>query len=324
MTSITITKLLPNQPYNVWIRAYTTEILHNQSIPLKIVTLPDPEEIRLISSSSKSLTIEWEPYSKAQKYIMSCRPIGYDDSNAEIVLDSTFQINSTNVQRDGKILKVLNLHPKTQYTFWLSFWFENRTDSYVWPREERFVFETHADRPNAPGKPTIVHLQSDVYQVTWSPAEGNGAIIEEYSLEGLRYRGLNRAARSANSNEIMNQTLVINTLTNIPLTVDDPVVIADDWTEYYAGNDTYWIIKDLPDPIAMYSFRVRARNAYGWSEYSALSEPVTEIYALSEHREYLLIAIAAPALVTILIVTFSCIICGEFFFFNPLVFPVKA
>lgn len=285
---------------------------------MKIVTLPDPDIIKLISSTSKSLTIEWEPYLRAIKYVMSCRPIsGFDDSDAEVILDSTHRINSTNVQRTGSILTVLNLHPKTQYIFWLSFWFENRSDPYTWPRDERFVFETYADRPNAPGKPSIVHVRSDVYQVTWKAAEGNGAIIEEYSLEGLRYRGLNRAARSTNLNGT-NHTLVTNTLTNIPLAVDDPTPIADDWTVYYTGNDSYWIIKDLVDPIAMYSFRVRARNAYGWSEYSALSEPITEIYALSEHREYLLIAVAAPALVAILIVSFSCIICGKFVMKNSI------
>lgn len=308
--------MLPNQPYNVWVRAYTTETLHNQSLPLKIVTLPDPENIQFVSATSKTLTIEWEPYLRALKYIMACRPIGYDDSNAEIILDSSNQINSSNVERTGNVLKILNLHPKTQYTFWLSFWFENRTEPYIWPRDERFVFETYADRPNAPGKPTINHLRSDVYQVTWPPAEGNGAAIEVYSLEGLRYRGLNRATRSTNSTNSSDQyndtTLVTNTLTNIPLAIEDPVPIADEWTEYYSGNETYWIIKDLDEPIAMYSFRVRARNAYGWSNYSALNEPITEIYTITEHREYLVIAVAAPAFVAILIITFSCIVCGKF------------
>lgn len=246
---------------------------------------------------------------------MACRPIGYDDSNAEIILDSTNQINSSNVERTGNVLKILRLHPKTQYTFWLSFWFENRTEPYLWPRDERFVFETHADRPNAPGKPTINHLRSDVYQVTWPAAEGNGAAVEEYSLEGLRYRGLNRASRSTNESDTNDQyndtTLVTNTLTNIPLSIEDPTPIADEWTEYYSGNETYWIIKDLDEPISMYSFRVRARNAYGWSNYSALSEQITEIYTLTDRREYLLIAVAAPAFVAILIITFSCIVCGK-------------
>lgn len=314
MTSINITKLLPNQPYNVWIRAYTTETLHNQSLPLKVVTLPDPESIRLLSTTSKSLTIGWEPYTRALKYVMSCRPVGYDDSAAEIILDSAHQINSSNVLLDGKLLTVMNLHPKTQYAFWLSFWFENRTEPYVWPREERFVFETLADRPNAPGKPTINHLRGDVYQVMWAPTEGNGAPIEEYSLEGLRYRGSNRAARSTNASDKSNDTLGTHLVTNIPPTVDEPAPIADEWTEYYTGNETYWIIKDLNEPIAMYSFRVRARNAHGWSEYSPLSEPTTEIYTLTEHREYLLIAVAAPAFVAVLIVVFGCIVCGEISF----------
>lgn len=319
MTSINITSLLPNQPYNVWVRAYTTETLHNQSLPLKIVTLPDPANIQFVSATSKTLEIEWQPYAHALSYIMACRPIGYDDSNAEVILDSSNQINSSNVERNGNVLKILNLHPKTQYTFWLSFWFENRTEPYTWPRDERYAFtyETHADRPNAPGKPSINHLRSDVYQVTWASAEGNGAPIEVYSLEGLRYRGLNRSARSTDSTNITGDqyndtTLVTNTLTNVPLTVEDSESNGDKWTEYYLGNETYWIIKALDEPIAMYSFRVRARNAYGWSNYSALSDRITEIYTLGEHREYLVIAVAAPAFVSILIITFSCIVCGKY------------
>lgn len=315
VTSINITNLLPNQPYNVWIRAYTTQSLHNQSLPLKVRTLPDPEAIVLRSSTPNSLEIEWQPYTQAAKYVMSCRPIGYDDANAEIILDSTDQINSGNVQRNGNVLTVLNLHPKTQYVFWLSFWFEHREEPYWWPKEERFVFETLADRPNAPGKPTINHLRSDVYQVTWAPAEGNGAAVEEYSLEGRRYRGLKRAARSTNSSTY-NDTTATNTLANIPLSVEEKLPIADDWTEYYSGNETYWIIKDLEEPIAIYSFRVRARNAYGWSNYSDTSEPTTEIYSLSEHREILLIAVAAPAFIAVVIVAISCIVCGKFQYFN--------
>lgn len=312
VTSINVTNLLPNQQYNVWIRAYTTQTLYNQSVPMKIVTLPDPEAIKLISSTSKSITIEWEPYKNAIKYSMSCRPLEYDDSSAEIILDSIeYLTNNTNVQQNGNILTVLNLHPKTQYMFWLSLYFENRSAPYTWPRDERFLFETFPDKPNAPGKPNIFHLRSDVYKVTWTAAENNGAFIEEYSLEALRYRVSNRVTRSTNATIDYNQTNL--------LIIDELKPLADEWTEYYSGNDTYWIIKDLT-PISMYSFRVRAKNAYGWSEYSSLSEPIADTYILNEHREYLVIAVVAPALVTVLIVVFSCILCGKLFEMKKLFF----
>lgn len=317
MTSVNITSLLPNQPYNVWIRAYTTDTLYSQSAPLKVVTLPDPQKIVLIANTSNSLTISWEPYTRARQYIMKCSPVGYNDSDAEVILDSAYdqQINSANVARSGNNLTVLNLHPKTQYQFWLSFVFENRSDPYNWPLrdDERFVFETSPGRPNPPGKPKIVHVQSNVYRVTWTAAEGNGAMIDEYSLEGLRYHIVNRQSRSTNPSEINNKTLVTNTLLNIPLTVDDPIPIADKWHEYYHGNDTYWIIKDsVASELAQYTFRVRARNQYGWSDYSPFSDRITDKLSFVEHPENLVIAIVAPALVTIAIVSFSCILCGKF------------
>lgn len=55
VTSINIPELLPNQSYYVLVRAYTSETLHNQSLPLKIMT-------ELIPSTSKPLFIESEAY----------------------------------------------------------------------------------------------------------------------------------------------------------------------------------------------------------------------------------------------------------------------
>lgn len=286
--------------------------MYNQSESVKIITLPEPAAIELVERTSKSLQIYWEPYANALKYVVACRPIEYDKSTYEILYDSGVQTNYTNVQRNGNHLRVLNLHPKTFYVFWISLYLENRTDVYVWPQEDRFIFETLGDKPNAPGKPDIVHVRGDVYKVTWLPAENNGAPIEEYSLEGLRYRASNRMARSTDANGVKtNETSnATNARTPTPLVVDEPNPVTDEWTVYYKGNDTYWIIKDLT-PIGLYSFRVRARNAYGWGGYSELSEQINEAYITSEHREYLLLAVAAPAFIIFLLVTLSCIVCGK-------------
>lgn len=234
---------------------------------------------------------------------MFCRP--YDDKNAyEVILDSVHEVNSTNARQIGNTVTVLNLHPKSRYLFWMQFWFENRLDVYDWPENERFVFETNTDRPSAPGTPSII-IRSNEVQVTWSPADGNGAPIEEYILEGLRKRVLNRALRSTNSNQA-------NTVLDLRQTVNESEPIVDSWTVYYKGNETFWIVKGLTD-ISMYSFRVRARNANGYGEYSKLSEQTTGIPALSTDSGHLVIAVAAPALVAILVITFSCFVCGEFF-----------
>ncbi|XP_031627487.1 proto-oncogene tyrosine-protein kinase ROS-like isoform X2 [Contarinia nasturtii] len=306
VTSININELLPNQPYIVWVQAHTTEILYSESPHLKIKTLPDPEMIKLISSTSKSLTVEWEPYANASRYVMLCRPIEYNDSFAELILDSAHEINNTNSQRTGNKVTVLKLHPKSRYVYWLQFWFKNRVDAYTWPQKERFVFETHTDRPSAPGKPSTM-IRNNEYEVTWTPADSNGAKIEEYILEGLRVRALNRAVRSTNSIENHNQA---NTLIELRQTINESKPIADSWIVYYKGNDTFWKVEGLTD-IAMYSFRVKARNANGWGEYSALSERITDIPPLSTNSEQLVIAVAAPALIAILIVTFSCFVCAS-------------
>lgn len=280
---------------------------------MKIKTLPDPEPIKLVAATSTSLDVEWKTYKNAIKYMISCRPVELDDSSAEIILDSNMQTNSTNVKQFGNVLSILNLHPKTQYMFWLSLYFENRSEPYIWPQNERFIYETKADRPNAPGKPIIIHLQSDVYKVTWTAAHHNGAAILEYNLEGLRYRASNnRIERSTNASESLNSTAQsVNTLKTMRLTADEKNSITDEWTVYYRGNDTYWIAKDLI-PISMYSFKVRALNANGWGIYSDISDPITEQAVFNGQREYLLVAVAAPALVTIILVMFTCLVCGKY------------
>ncbi|XP_031634836.1 proto-oncogene tyrosine-protein kinase ROS-like, partial [Contarinia nasturtii] len=301
VTSITINELLPNQPYIVWVQAHTTEMLYSESPHIKIKTLPNPEMIQLISSTSKSLTVAWEPYVHASKYMMFCRPIECNDSFADLILDSAHEVNSTNIQRSGHKVTLLKLHPKSQYIFWLQFWFKNRIDPYTWPQKERFVFKTYTDRPIAPGKPSIM-IRNNKYEIIWAPAESNDSKIEEYCLEGLRMRGLNQAGHSTNSIEKISQG---NTLMELRQTFNESEPIADSWVVYYKGNDTFWKVEGLND-IAMYSFRVKAQNANGWGEYSALSGRITDIQPLSTNSEQLVIAVAAPALIAILIVTVWC------------------
>lgn len=291
--SYVLSGLKTAEEYLIWISACTMgtniEVMCTEGKKLRIETLPDPELIELRSSTPESLIIAWEPYLSAVKYEMSYRPTDHDDLMAKIILDSTYDINSTNVLHDGNVLTILNLRPKTQYTFWLSFWFDSRLDSYDWPQEnDRFIFETLSDRPNAPGKPTVFRLQDDMYQVTWKASEGNGATVVQYSLEGLPHRGLNKA-ESTNSNSL--------------LTFEDSKSIH--WIIFYSGNDTFSINKGLNE---IRLFRVRARNVNGWSDYSE----ITEIDLIENDREYLIISATIGASIAIVISIFGYMLYGWF------------
>lgn len=302
---ITITKLLPNQPYKAWVRAYTTNVTYNQSLPLSFETLPEPSKIILVSVSSHTLVIDWVPYTYADNYTMLYRR---KDSTRN---ESTQTISSQNYMQNKGHIEITHLIPKTTYVFWILLKFPMREQAYVWPMDERFSFETNGDRPDPPGRPMIEQLRSDVFKVIWLAARDNGAAVEEYSLEALRYRITKRVQRDAGELPPVYSTSVV---TAIPLTVEEYEPIADSWTEYYNGTDSYWIVKDL-SPINMYSFRVRARNAYGWGDYSEISEPITETYSTGAYRQVLLLAIGLPLLVTLILVLTSCLICGKFSFF---------
>lgn len=305
---VTIKKLLPNQPYKIWVRAYTTNVTYNQSLPLEFETLPEPSKITLESVTSHALTIDWHPYTHADNYtLVYRRKDSIENESIEI-------LNSKNDMQRKENIEIPQLLPKTTYVFWILLHFPMRTEAYVWPTDERFSFETNGDRPSSPGRPMIVHVRSDVFKVIWISAVDNGAPIEEYSLEALRYRATNRARREINDVQPVYST---NMVTTIPLTVEEFEPITDTWTVYYNGTDSYWIVKDL-SPINMYSFRVRARNTYGWGEYSEISDPITEVYNTSVYREVLLFAIGAPLLVTLIVVFTSCLICGKFRF--PILF----
>lgn len=302
---ITIRKLLPNQPYKVWVRAYTTNVTYNQSLPLEFETLPEPSKITLVSVTSHTLTVDWVPYTHADNYTMLYRR---KDSTKN---ESTQIIDSENYVQNKGHIEITQLSPKTTYVFWILLKFPMRDQAYVWPTDERFSFETNGDRPSAPGRPMIVHVRNDVFKVIWVSAIENGAAIEEYSLEALRYRALKRAQRDID--EQLPPVYSTSMVTTVPLAVEEYDPIADSWTEYYNGTDSYWIVKDL-SPINLYSFRVRARNAYGWGEYSEISDPITETYTSGVYREVLLLAIGVPLLVTLIVVLTSCLICGKFLF----------
>lgn len=310
ITAVNLTRLLPNQPYNIWIVVHTTEKLYNQSLSVKITTLPDPQPIKLVKSTSTSLDIEWKRYSDAFKYRMLYRPVINDSSSAnEDHINQTVILDSDDVNL-GDFFSALNLRPKTVYKFWLELDFENRPQ-YIWPQNEIFVFETKANRPNAPGKPVISFLQTNVYKISWTKADHNGAPILEYNLEGLCYSVSNRIRRSTNTNSSELTAYAVNTLNNMPLTVEEQKPITDRWTLYYSGNNTYWIAQNLT-PISDYSFRVRAQNINGWGEYSDSNDRVTDQRIFDEQKGYLIIAVAVPTFAMIILIVFTCLLCGNF------------
>ncbi|CAG2061407.1 unnamed protein product [Timema podura] len=138
-----------------------------------------------------------------------------------------------------------NLRPKTQYTFRLTMEYAPFQELYVWPVDGRFTYETLGDRPSPPGVPKVQQLGRDTYQVWWEPSQENGAAIDSYSLEGMEEGGERRDAGNHSAQQL-------------------------GWDIYYNGSENYWNLSKL-SPSLKYTFRARARNRHGWSDYGGSS-----------------------------------------------------
>ncbi|XP_037036977.1 protein sevenless isoform X3 [Bradysia coprophila] len=295
-----ITKLLPSQPYKIWVRAYTSNSTFNESDPVQIETISEPGDITLTDRSPYDLHLHWMVHKNISKYIIEYQAIG-SDVPIRIEEDLLWKNNS------DIAIHVDNLKPKTQYKFSILLYFLKRDVAYTWPPDSRFVFETLGDRPTSPGIPLVIHVSGDVFKVYWQPSMENGAPILEYSLEAQQLRVTNRVSRSTDDVEIFDShTTAVTNFISKPLEVEEPPMPDTEWRVYYNGTDSYWIIQDL-QPID-YAFRCRSRNSYGWSPYSAISEPITGPYVTPERQTYIMVAICVPIAVAIVIIVTSIVV----------------
>lgn len=257
-----LTNLLPNQIYSVWVKAYTSNDTFSESSIVKIQTFPEPENITVLTKTSTTIEIEWNPPKNISKYIIQYTSAM--NKNVTIVFNS----ETTGLSTLPEKYIVENLHPKTVYIFSILIYYPRRDSPYFWPPNERFTYETLADSPTSPGKPILLHLSSNVYRIKWDPAKDNGATIEEYSLEGK-----NQTSQTNSSNNRVKRSISsMNTSCNEGMMIHGEV----NWVICYNGNETWWLIGDL-HIFTNVIFRVRARNALGWGPYSLESEPVRPV-----------------------------------------------
>lgn len=154
-----ITKLLPSQPYKIWVRAYTSNSTYNESSPVSIETISEPGDITLTKRSPYDLHLNWTVHKNITRYILEYQAIG--ELTTPIRIDeNVLWKNNSDIS-----IHVENLQPKTQYKFSILLYFLKRDVAYSWPSDSRFVFETLGDRPTSPGQPIISHVSGEVFKV---------------------------------------------------------------------------------------------------------------------------------------------------------------
>lgn len=284
--SINIPHFQPNQAYSILVKASTSNTTFSTTEPVQIQMLPEPSNLQLVQTKSNSLTFHWSPYKTIIKYIIVCKDL----------INHTSRIvrNSSQLPSNGSAEEIIvdGLEPKSRYLFTTDLYFRGLPNqSYVWPMDDRFIFETLADRPSNPAKPVISQVTDAVFKVSWEPAKNHGSPIIRYSLEVWE-----------------NYTRSVTTMELADVLIQTP---EDTWVERYNGTDNYWIIDATQVRVAHSTFRVKALNEFGWGPYSEQSTIIGQSFAQSERKDYLLMAIFIPVVVIVFVVMAGGMILGE-------------
>lgn len=314
-----IIRVLPNQSYSIFVRAYSTNHTFSESETIQVVSYPEPQPIRLNNTTSTSMIIAWSPPENVSSFAIQF-----------IKQDSSELLNVTNflVQDDAnnRFYQVDSLEPKTKYIFSLMLTYVSSNRTYHWSPQQKIEFETDGDVPSTPERPIVEYVTENVIKVIWNASKDNGAPITEYMLESMR---VGNAAEFSKEKETRNRRSVGDTnditqdhneidledvQTEIPNEVDEKP--EEKWTVRYRGALLHWIVTDLK-PIDQYIFRVKAINSYGASAYSPISEFLNSTFkhtldeAKSERSSLWLVMISIPISVILLGIFLVCSILSK-------------
>lgn len=202
-----------------------------------------------------------------------------------------------------------DLTPKTSYTFSVIVYYETSSPTaFMWPSDTAFKFETLGGVPTAPGQP-IMQKGSNI---GWEPSKENGAPIEEYSLEGYRTnsRRIGRRSTDINTSSTTLSTLVgMNLVEEKENITTENSVLDEQWTVFYSGINNYWFAADLTDDL--YRFRVRAKNAFGYSAYSVTSEEIPQGFVSSAQLSPKTILYFVAIIAAVILVISICVCISE-------------
>ncbi|XP_034935442.1 proto-oncogene tyrosine-protein kinase ROS isoform X2 [Chelonus insularis] len=232
--------LIPGQDYLVFVRAYPADSndTYGESKGQIVHMYPEPNNLTLSGVSINALNITWAPtVNLTISYILEYTMVG-ELEKWRVAHDYWSIENNTKVK-----FSITGLLPRTMYKFRLIIRYPIYTEDFIWPTDARFTFHTLGDVPSAPGVPIVTKLRNSVYQLNWEPAQAHGSHVTMYRLKGK--------------------------------IVDDIDYHHDknnEWKFYYNGTDNYWIIAG--EMNHKYIFRVQAKNAYGFGEWSNASAVV--------------------------------------------------
>lgn len=133
-----LTKLTPNQVYTLWVRAHSeNNETHSDSNTISVRTYPEPNDFVLLNSSSTTLAISWKLMPDVKQYLIQYSLVNYNE----------WKTISNGTKEETLVINVRSLSPKMKYKFQMKLKYLDYTDWFVWPQDQRYVFET-LGKPN--------------------------------------------------------------------------------------------------------------------------------------------------------------------------------
>ena len=230
--------------YCISVRAYSSDgLFYSDSNIVYATTYDLPNDIKLGSRSARSIIVNWlsppsnNSLSEIAQHTMQYSKIGEQQWHGE-----KHKLTKPNTSYE---FHFNNLTPNTEYAFRLLLTYRSTTTLFEWPGNDEFIFKTLPDAPDPPKKPFVENLGSNVYKVSWSSGNNNGAENIYYKLE-------------------VKKVLKDNKMVDIESD--------DGWSKVYNDTATDWLIDELLLTNTNYLFRVQAYSEFGVSNYSLVSD----------------------------------------------------
>ena len=233
--SVTIKDLDPNTEYHVWIEARNSDGKVTKSSVKVVSTMQPPNLVQLLNKGPRFMRLEWKA---PEADVISQHQIVVESANGSII--SIPELPHTTQAKQSYTYNVSDLNPGTDYFVSVLVTYKTSVKGvhFKWPiKKTPNMITTLPGKPLTPGQPYPLESLSEAkIFMAWKP---NDASVTLYQLQYM---------------EISNQSYASN------------------WSTLYEDSQTKWQISGLTDGLIQ--FRVRAKNPFGWSEWSEESIPI--------------------------------------------------
>lgn len=233
--SVTIKDLDPNTEYHVWIEARNSDGKVTKSSVKVVSTMQPPNLVQLLNKGPRFMRLEWKA---PEADVISQHQIVIESANGSII--SIPELPHTTQAKQSYTYNVSDLNPGTDYFVSVLVIYKTSVKGvhFKWPiKKTPNMITTLPGKPLTPGQPYPLESLSEAkIFMAWKP---NDASVTLYQLQYM---------------EISNQSYASN------------------WSTLYEDSQTKWQISGLTDGLIQ--FRVRAKNPFGWSEWSEESIPI--------------------------------------------------